>query len=267
MESRGILSAAVLVALALAPSVRAQPAAAGIAGLTEQKTIFGTAYADAVGKTLYSFDGDSTPGRSSCTEACARDWRPFPVPRIAKPVGDWSVVLRDDGARQWAWKGKPLYTYAADLTPSEINGDGVDGKWHAFMSVRNPQPADVTVRNTEFGPTLATAQGMTLYMVVQYRWNAAANNTPRHVGPSPGVAACSGDCARTWQPLKAPANAKESGDWTVVARDDGARQWAWKGHPLYTYAKDERPGDALGEGNHILLNGITGYFWEAANLL
>ena len=102
---------------------------------------------------------------------------------------------------------------------------------------------------------------------MQYHWNAAANNTPRHVGPSPGIAACTDDCLKTWLPLLASADAKPEGDWTLVDRPDGSRQWAWKGNPLYTYAKDEKPGDALGEGNHTLLNGITGYFWEAANLL
>jgi len=268
MTRSAALLGSILLALAVTTAAHAdeaQPAAA-IAGITEQKTIFGAAFADAKGMTLYSFDGDAA-GKAACAGACAADWRPFAAPRVAKPVGDWAPVARDDGTRQWAYKGRPLYTYAQDLAPGDIGGDGIDAKWHAFMRARNFQPAEIAVRSTELGPTFATAQGMTLYMVVQYHWNAAANNTPRHVGPSPGAAACAGDCTRTWRPFEAAADAKIAGDWSVVVRDGGTRQWAWKGHPLYTYAQDTKPGDALGEGDHTLTDGVTGYFWEAANLL
>jgi predicted lipoprotein with Yx(FWY)xxD motif len=38
--------------------------------------------------------------------------------------------VRDDGSRQWAYKGKPLYGYVADVTPGQASGDGVNGRWH-----------------------------------------------------------------------------------------------------------------------------------------
>ena len=51
--------------------------------------------------------------------------------------------------------------------------------------------------------------------------------------------------------LVAAADAKASGDWTVVTRDDGSRQWAYKGKPVYTYKADQKAGDlgddALGQ--------------------
>ena len=50
----------------------------------------------------------------------------------------------------------------------------------------------------------------------------------------------------------AAADAKASGDWTIVTRDDGSKMWALKGKPLYTFAKDTKPGDTTGDG---FLNG------------
>jgi hypothetical protein len=49
-------------------------------------------------------------------------------------------------------------------------------------------------------------------------------------------------------PLAAAADAKPMGDWTVVTRDDGSKQWAYKGKPLYSFAKDKMPGDTTGNG-------------------
>jgi predicted lipoprotein with Yx(FWY)xxD motif len=33
---------------------------------------------------------------------------------------------------------------------------------------------------------------------------------------------------------------------TLVTRDDGGKQYAWKGKPLYYYAEDKKPGDTTG---------------------
>ena len=67
-----------------------------------------------------------------------------------------------------------------------------------------------------------------------------------------GKSACNGPCATNWPPLMAAADAKASGDWTIVTRDDGSKMWALKGKPLYTFAKDTKPGDTTGDG---FLNG------------
>lgn len=63
-----------------------------------------------------------------------------------------------------------------------------------------------------------------------------------------GKSVCNGGCASNWPPLMAPANAVASADWSVVARDDGSKQWAYKGRPLYYWAKDAKPGDKTGDG-------------------
>ena len=42
-----------------------------------------------------------------------------------------SVVTRDDGKKMWAYKGKPLYTFAKDTKAGDTNGDGfLNGAWH-----------------------------------------------------------------------------------------------------------------------------------------
>jgi predicted lipoprotein with Yx(FWY)xxD motif len=51
------------------------------------------------------------------------------APAGATPLGDWTVVVRDDGRSQWAYKGRPAYTRRHD-TPEKPAGDGIDGAWH-----------------------------------------------------------------------------------------------------------------------------------------
>jgi predicted lipoprotein with Yx(FWY)xxD motif len=62
----------------------------------------------------------------------------------------------------------------------------------------------------------------------------------------PGMSHCDGGCAKAWPPLAAAADAKADGDWTVVARSDGSKMWAYKGAPLYTFAKDTAGQPATG---------------------
>lgn len=83
---------------------------------------------DAKGMTLYTFDKDAA-GKSTCNGPCATNWPPMMVPTSAKAEGDWSIVTRDDGGKQWAFKGKPLYTWAKDTKPGDKTGDGVGGTW------------------------------------------------------------------------------------------------------------------------------------------
>lgn len=81
---------------------------------------------------------------------------------------------------------------------------------------------------------LVNAQGMTLYTFA------------RDV-PNSGRSACNGDCAVKWPPHLARAGDQPRGDFTIVVRDDGRRQWAHKGKPLYTWPEDQEPGDKYGD--------------------
>jgi predicted lipoprotein with Yx(FWY)xxD motif len=62
-----------------------------------------------------------------------------------------------------------------------------------------------------------------------------------------GKSLCNGQCAALWPPLMAPAGARATGDYTIVTRDDGTSQWAYKGKPLYLWVKDTKAGDKTGD--------------------
>lgn len=83
------------------------------------------------GMTLYVFDKDTAgSGKSACNGGCAAVWPALTAPADAKPSGDYAVVTRDDGARQWAYKGRPLYTWVKDQKPGDKTGDGFNNVWH-----------------------------------------------------------------------------------------------------------------------------------------
>lgn len=83
------------------------------------------------GMTLYNFDNDQAgSGKSACNGPCAALWPPMTASATDKPSGDYSVVTRDDGARQFAYKGKPLYFYKADQKAGERSGDNFKNVWH-----------------------------------------------------------------------------------------------------------------------------------------
>lgn len=94
------------------------------------------------------------------------------------------------------------------------------------------------------GKVLVNAKGMTLYVFDKDK-------------DAPGKSVCNGPCAENWPALLASDSDKASGDWSVVARDDGKKMWAYKGRPLYAWKNDKAPGDTDGDGK---LNGA----WHVA---
>ncbi|MBI4755488.1 MAG: hypothetical protein HY778_08755 [Betaproteobacteria bacterium] len=83
------------------------------------------------GMTLYTFDKDAAgSGKSLCNGPCAGNWPPLMAADMPKAGGDWSVITRDDGGKQWAYKGKPLYFWAKDQKPGDRTGDGFNNVWH-----------------------------------------------------------------------------------------------------------------------------------------
>lgn len=63
-----------------------------------------------------------------------------------------------------------------------------------------------------------------------------------------GKSACNAACAVNWPPALADSYDKAGGDWSFVKTADGKRQWSYKGHPLYRFARDKKPGDKAGDG-------------------
>jgi predicted lipoprotein with Yx(FWY)xxD motif len=82
------------------------------------------------GMTLYTFDKDvAGSGKSVCNGPCAANWPPVRATAIEVGLGEWSVITRDDGTKQWAYKGKPLYTWVKDAKPGDRTGDGFNNAW------------------------------------------------------------------------------------------------------------------------------------------
>lgn len=87
---------------------------------------------DPAGMTLYTFDKDSAgAGKSSCNGPCAANWPPLQAEDGADAGGGYTVVTRDDGTKQWAYHGKPLYRWSKDDKPGDAGGDGFRNVWHA----------------------------------------------------------------------------------------------------------------------------------------
>lgn len=181
---------------------------------------------DANGMALYTYDRD-TPGLSACDEKCVPQWPPLaPADAGEKLPADWSVIARADSSLQYAFRGKPLYRYTNDTHPGGSFGDGRGDAWHvAFEPIW--LPAELTLADSLLGRVLADVNGMTVYI---------------------GLAKCDGDCLKLWSPVAAPWAAVANGDWTVVARSDRTKQWAYRGQALYTYVNDMASSDTRGEG-------------------
>jgi len=87
-------------------------------------------FTDHKGMTLYTFAKDSA-SKSMCNDKCAANWPPLMATAGDKSMGDWTVIKRDDGKMQWAYEGKPLYTFVMDKKAGDMTGEGkMDGAWH-----------------------------------------------------------------------------------------------------------------------------------------
>lgn len=92
-------------------------------------TGLGSVLVDESGMTLYSFDKDE-PNKTNCYDQCAINWPPFLAATGDMAEGDYTIIERTDGAKQWAYEGMPLYYWIKDDNPGDTTGDGVGGVWH-----------------------------------------------------------------------------------------------------------------------------------------
>jgi predicted lipoprotein with Yx(FWY)xxD motif len=94
------------------------------------KSTKGEVLTNSQGMSLYTFDKDAG-GKSACNGPCATNWPPLMASASDKAQGGYTVIKRDDGSMQWAYKGKPLYAWKNDKAPGDITGDGfLNGAWH-----------------------------------------------------------------------------------------------------------------------------------------
>lgn len=185
------------------------------------------------GLTLYTFKQDrEQPGTSMCIEECAVQWPPVLATAETEPMGSWSTITRDDGSKQWAYKGQPVYTFIKDTHAGATVGLSAAGFYRAnFWDVLyEPMetPPNIVIQATMRGQILADLQGHTIY--------------------TQSEAACDATCMKPWHPVEAPWLAQPIGaQWSIVQRDDGLRQWAYKGKPLFTYTGDFKSQETNGE--------------------
>ncbi|MET0497993.1 MAG: hypothetical protein ABW106_06955 [Steroidobacteraceae bacterium] len=216
------------------------------------------------GFSVYSSDADA-PGKSNCTGQCLEDWSPVLAPLTAKARGEWSIVERSPGIKQWAFRAMPLYTFQGEKRTRSVTGSDVPG-WHNVFTQRAlSPPSEFTVQDSRIGQVLADSKGKTIYL---YACNDDALDQQSCDHPdAPQVyrlAICGNfdpkTCQETFPYVKATAGASaESRLWTVMTIDPntglraeagqpGAMQvWAYRERPVYTYGQDRKPGDADGD--------------------
>ncbi len=203
---------------------------------------------DANGMTLYFFAKDYD-GKSKCYGECAARWPPFYVDNINPSPGldpnDFTVITRDDGSMQVAYKGWPLYYFVNDEEPGDVYGDGVRGVWF----VAKPDYTVMVAVKEDLGEYLVTSDGMTLYFFAM---------------DMDGKSTCYGMCAERW-PVYSPSSLVVPStlnitDFSYIIRDDGMTQLVYKGRPLYLWINDQARGDTTGHGvNNIwFVASVTG---------
>lgn len=96
--------------------------------LKTRETAYGRVLTDSRGMTLYVAETDVS-GVSACVGRCAQAWPPLLAGADAAPKGRLSIVERADGARQWAWDGRPLYLWSKDESPGDVAGHNYAEVW------------------------------------------------------------------------------------------------------------------------------------------
>jgi predicted lipoprotein with Yx(FWY)xxD motif len=113
-------------------------------------TKLGNVLVDRGGRTLYLFEKDKGPA-SSCYGACATIWPPLSSGATgagaAKGLAGSGLnaaklgsIRRTDGRTEVTYAGHPLYTYAGDAKPGDVQGQGLDqfgAEWYVLAPSGN----------------------------------------------------------------------------------------------------------------------------------
>jgi predicted lipoprotein with Yx(FWY)xxD motif len=133
----------------------------------------------------------------------------------------------------------PAVAVSLTLAACGGSGYGTGSSSSAGSSSSSSQPTAAVLRtasNATLGATVLTdAQGMTLYSLS---------------GEQGGKFICTNSaCTQIWHPLSASAGTPSGvSSLGTVARPDSTQQVTYKGMPLYTFAQDQKAGDAKGQG-------------------
>jgi len=213
---------------------------------------------DAVGHTLMSSDQDDAK-TARCVDSCAAEFPPLLAPSGAKPSGDWTLVKRSGGKKQWAYQGRPLYTWSQEQNPGEVATNvGLSDTSNFKLAEGAEQPTSLmppegwqVVRFTP-SASMALPNGIEARIVYSYEAVALTTTGGRTLYTFDGEAkndqqqCTDSGCNPKWTPLAAPALASTVGEFSVVSRADGSRQWAFRNKPLYLFNGDSLSGDVNG---------------------
>ncbi|MFI8851044.1 hypothetical protein ACIGW3_12790 [Streptomyces sp. NPDC053499] len=134
-----------------------------------------------------------------------------------------------------------VFTVTALLGATALGGcsDGDGGGGSSPSPSPSKNAGTVQLRSTDLGKILVDGSGRTIYL---FEADKSSKST------------CDGGCAEAWPPVLVKGKAKpkagsgvKSGLLGTSKRDDGDRQVTYKGHPLYLYAGDDKPGDTNGQ--------------------
>jgi len=141
MRKRILASAAALALLAACGDSNGSAGAADPSGpaastgvtVSVTESDLGAMLVDGSGRTLYLFTVDE-PGVSNCDADCLAAWPPLltdgePVAAGTADPALIGTLSRADGTVQVTYAGWPLYFFAADAAPGDVNGQGVNGVW------------------------------------------------------------------------------------------------------------------------------------------
>jgi predicted lipoprotein with Yx(FWY)xxD motif len=255
---RVLIALLALATVATACAAEEDPTAGETAGTTETSTTAGPAASGATvavtsselgdiltdgdANTLYLFTPDAQ-SESVCYDQCEEAWPPLVGDVSAGDGADGSLLgttERTDGSMQATYNGWPLYYFAADTAPGDINGQGVNDVWYVLDAngdgIGPSTSVEIIVTETDLGSILTDSDGKTLYLFEP---------------DARGESACYDQCEDAWPPLTVDATAGDGVDEALLGtapRTDGSNQVTYNGWPLYYFAADNAPGDINGQG-------------------
>jgi len=212
----------------------------------------GTIYTSADGLSLYTFDNDSL-NNSNCNgaadnlDSCAGKWPPLLAAEDSLETTMFTFVSRDDGSKQWAYKGMPVYTFFQDSAQGDVTGDGINDIWH----LSRPMPL-ITSNINELATYVSnqTSRSVSSTGEVLETVRLAKDGFTLYTFDKDmvGQSACAGDCLNVWLPLLADEGAMAQAPLSILSLENGNKQWAYKGKALYLFANDSAAGDTKGDG-------------------
>ena len=139
------------------------PAVPAKALLTVRKTGAGYVLATSTGRTIYWYSADIKGSeKSTCTGTCLTAWPAVAGAPVAAPgvqlAGELGTITRPGGVVQATYNGYPLYTYAQDMAPGEVTGNGAAGAWHVITgAVLSPSPSSAAAASLRDASPAASA--------------------------------------------------------------------------------------------------------------